>query len=150
MLDIKGYAMFKRIDPIQKGMSSDKKYYIETTTNEKLLLRIADISRYDKKETEFEVMQRLAESGVSMPRPIEFGICDNGKSVYTLLTWYDGEEAETVLPKLPETMQYVLGVSAGRILRKIHDIPAPTDLEPWESAFNRRVEQVINLYKTVA
>lgn len=147
MFDIKGYATFQRIVPIDKGMSSDKKYYIETVTNEKLLLRIADISRYDKKKHEFEVMQRLAESGVPMSRPVDFGICDNGKSVYTLLTWCDGEEAETVLPKLPETMQYVLGVSAGRILRKIHDIPAPMDLEPWESVFNRRAERVIDQYK---
>lgn len=105
-----------------KAGQATKKYYVETATNEKLLLRIADISQYDKKKKEFEVMKRLAASGVPVSQPVEFGICDNGQRVYSLFTWCDGEEAEIVLPKLPETMQYVLGVTAGQILRKIHEI----------------------------
>jgi len=33
---------------ISKGMSSDKKYYVETADQKRLLLRVADISEYDR------------------------------------------------------------------------------------------------------
>lgn len=131
VLDIKGYTTFKKIKPINKGWSSDKKHYIETVANKKLLLRIAGILEYDKKNSEFEMMKRIAESGVSMSKPIDFGICDNGKSAYSLFTWCDGEDADIVLPKMTKTRQYELGVKSGLLLRKIHTIPAPDEQEPW-------------------
>ncbi len=144
--DIQGYETFKKIDPITKGWSSDQKYYIETVTNERWLLRIADISQYDHKKHEFEMMKRLAESGVPMSRPVDFGVCNNGQSVYSLSTWCDGEDAQAVLPKLTDTRQYHLGVTAGQTLRQIHSIPAPVDQEPWESSFNRKVDRKIKQY----
>ncbi|MEC2342624.1 phosphotransferase family protein [Paenibacillus barengoltzii] len=144
--DIQGYETFKKIDPITKGWSSDQKYYIETVTNERWLLRIADISQYDHKKHEFEMMRRLAESGIPMSRPVDFGVCNNGQSVYSLSTWCDGEDAQAVLPKLTDTRQYHLGVTAGQILRQVHSIPAPVDQEPWESSFNRKVDRKIKQY----
>ncbi|WP_102691673.1 aminoglycoside phosphotransferase family protein [Rummeliibacillus pycnus] len=146
MFDIKNYGTFEKIEPIKKGWSSDKKYYVETLTNEKLLLRIADISEYDKKKSEYEIMKRLAECGVPMSQPVDFSICDNGKSVYSLFKWCDGEDAEIVLPKLTETEQYVLGLKSGRILRKIHNIPAPNAQEEWGTRFNRKTDSKIKKY----
>lgn len=35
-----------------------------------------------------------------MSRPVKFGICNNGHSVYSLLTWVNGEDAEIKLLKL--------------------------------------------------
>lgn len=145
--DIQGYETFKKIDLITKGWSSDQKYYIETVTNERWLLRIADISQYDHKKHEFEMMKRLAESGIPMSRPVDFGVCNNGQSVYSLSTWCDGEDAQAVLPKLTDTRQYHLGVTAGQILRQVHGIPAPVDQEPWESFFNRKVDRKIKQYQ---
>lgn len=84
MFDIKNYAMFENIKWIKKGWSSDKKYYLETVMGEKRLLRISDISEYDQKNHEFEMMKRLATCDIPMSQPIDFGICDNGKSVYSL------------------------------------------------------------------
>ncbi|UAL50138.1 aminoglycoside phosphotransferase family protein [Metabacillus dongyingensis] len=146
MFDIKNYATFEKIKPINKGWSSDKKYYIETVTNEKMLLRIADISEYAKKKSEFEMMKRLAEYGVPMSQPVDFGMCDNCKSVYMLLIWCDGEDAEIVLPKMTETEQYVLGIKSGRILRKIHSIPAPKEQEEWGTLFNRKTDNKTKKY----
>ena len=57
MQDIKDYNTFKKIEPVNKGWSSDKKYYIETDDDRKLLLRVADISEYDRKSAEFEMMK---------------------------------------------------------------------------------------------
>lgn len=147
VLDIKGYDTFERIEPITKGWSGDKKYYVETVTDAKMLLRMADISQYSKKKSEFEAMHRLAESGVPISRPVDFGICDNGQSVYMLITWCDGEDAEVVLPKLTETLQYHLGVRAGQILRKMHEIPAPKEREPWDCYFNQKVDRKLKQYQ---
>lgn len=50
MVDIKNYESFMKIEAIHKGWSDDKKYYIETATDERLLLRINDIAEYDKRK----------------------------------------------------------------------------------------------------
>ena len=147
LTDIPAYSTFLKIEPLNKGWSNDKKYTIETTDGKRLLLRIADISEYDRKKTEFETMQKVAALGVPMPRQIDFGVCDDGKKVYQLLSWVDGEDAETALPLLTETEQYVLGVKSGEILRKIHSIPTPKTQEDWEPRFNRKTSYKIQKYR---
>jgi aminoglycoside phosphotransferase (APT) family kinase protein len=129
MQDIKGYNSFTKIESVNKGWSSDKKYYIETSDGRRLLLRVAGISEYPQKKSEFQMMKQVAALEVDMPMPVEFGTCDNGGSVYLLLTWCDGEDAESILPNLTETDQYMLGVRAGEMLKLIHSIPAPMGQE---------------------
>jgi aminoglycoside phosphotransferase (APT) family kinase protein len=93
------------------------------------------------------MMRQVAALGIPMSQPVDFGICDNGKSVYSLLTWCGGEDAETILPGLTETEQYVLGVKSGEILRLIHSIPAPIEQEEWSIRFNRKTSSKIERYK---
>ena len=57
-----------------------------------------------------------------MSQPIDFGICNNGKNVYMLLTWVEGKDLEEVLSDLTEEEQYQLGRQAGKVLKKIHSI----------------------------
>lgn len=147
MQDIKSYHTFTKIEPVNKGWSNDKKYYVETENGSKLLLRISDISEYDRKKAEFELVEKVAALDVPMSQPIDFGTCDNGESVYSLLTWCDGEDAEVILPRLTETEQYVLGIKSGKILRRIHSISAPEDQEEWGSRFNRKTDKKIEKYK---
>ena len=146
MIDRVTNYTFKTIKLITKGWSSDKKYFVETVTGERLLLRTADRSEYERKKSEFEMMKRLAETGIPMSKPLEFGMCNDGSSVFTLFTWCEGEDAEIVLPKLTDTEQYELGLKSGRYLREIHSIPAPADQEKWETKFNRKVDRKIEQY----
>lgn len=147
MQEIKGYNSFTKIELVDKGWSKDKKYYIETRDNKKLLLRMGDISEFERKKAEFEIMKQVAALGVPMSQPLDFGICDNGKSVYLLLTWCEGEDAEKVLPSLTDTCQYVLGFKSGEILKKIHSISPPKELENWDIRFNRKMDHKIKTYK---
>lgn len=147
MQDIKAYNTFTKIEPINKGWSTDKKYYIETSDRRKLLLRVADISEFHKKKAEFDITEQIAALDVPMTRPVDFGICNNGESVYSLLTWCDGEEAGVILKNLPETEQYALGIKSGEILKRIHSIPAPKEQEEWSIRFNRKTSNKINKYK---
>ena len=47
---IKCSGNFKNIKPLNKGWSKDKKYIITNKDNSKYLLRISDISLYEKKK----------------------------------------------------------------------------------------------------
>ena len=130
--------------PINKGWSSDKKYCAINECGEKYLLRISDISEYDKKQVEFEMMKQVSTFGVPMCQPIEFGTCDEG--VYSIQSWIDGEDAEVLISKLSNEKQYAYGLDAGQILRKIHSISAPKTQEDWEIRFNRKIDFKIKKY----
>lgn len=82
MHEIKGSASFTKIEPIQKGWSSDQKYYVETKTGTRLLLRISDSFEYERKQHEFDMMKDVALLNLPTLKPLEIGMCNNGKSVY--------------------------------------------------------------------
>ena len=129
---------------IDKGWSRDKKYCVTDENGTRYLLRVSDISEYDAKKAEFEMMRQVSALGVPMCQPIEFGVCDEG--VFSLQSWIDGDDAEEVIPALSDTEQYVYGLEAGRILKKIHSIPAPSSQEDWEARFNRKMDYKIQKY----
>ena len=129
---------------INKGWSSDIKYCIKDEYNNKYLLRISSIDQYEKKLNEYKYMQKCESLGVSMCKPIEFGICEEG--VYFIQSWIEGEDAEEFIETLNEDEQYKYGVIAGKELRKIHSIEAPKDLESWEVKFNKKIDRKIKMY----
>lgn len=131
-------------EPINKGWSSDKKYCVTDETGTKYLLRVSDFTQEEKKRGEFDMMKQVAALGVPMCRPLEFGTCEDG--VYSLQSWIEGGDAEAYIPSLSNTKQYAYGLEAGRILRKIHSIPAPEAQEDWESRFNRKMDCKIQKY----
>ena len=120
--EIKSSSEWEVINQISKGWSSDSKYYIKTRDGRQLLLRISDVKDCDAKKKEFEVITKYSKLGFPMSRPVEFGVCQEGQSVYMLLTWVEGKDLEEVLADLPEEKQYQLGREAGKILKKIHSV----------------------------
>jgi len=134
---------FIKIEPITKGWSEDKKYCVTATDGTKYLLRITPISRYEVRKSLFAMLERVTALGIPMCVPVEFGTCDDG--VYSLQSWIDGEDLETVLPLLSETEQYVLGLKSGKVLRIMHAIPAPETQEEWELRFNKKIDRNIAL-----
>lgn len=147
MKEIPNYDTFVKVEPIHKGWSSDKKYYVKTKDGERLLLRISDISAYKAKQQEFEIMKKMSATGMKMSLPISFGVCENGKSVYQLLSWCDGEEAKEVLYHLSDAEQYAFGLKAASILKQMETIDyKPASLE-WAKNYRERVEHYIELYR---
>ena len=128
--DIPGYASFIKIRPLRKGVSLNK-YCVDTASGNRLLLDINDIVELDCKKAVFDIMNRAAIQGIPMCCPVELGVCNNGKSVYQLMTWCEGRDLDKVLPTLTEAEQYTLGIKAGEILRKLHAVPAPDGIEDW-------------------
>ena len=132
-------------EPIKKGWSCDKKYCVTVSSGTKYLLRITPYDKSGTRKALFEMLGQVAALGIPMCRPVEFGTCDDG--IYTLYTWVDGVDAETVIPTLPKEAQYAYGIQAGEILKQIHTIPAPAAQEDWHTRFNRKTDYKIQKYK---
>ena len=131
--------------PIPKGWSEDLKYCVITADGGRYLLRVSALERSERKEREFRRMGEVAALGIPMCQPIRFGICEDG--AYSLQSWIDGEDARDVMPTLSTGRQYAYGLDAGRILAKIHTIPAPADLPSWEVRFNAKIDRKIMAYE---
>ena len=132
-------------EPIHKGWSGDKKYCATTADGKSFLLRISPLEQYNRKKSEYFLTQQVAQLGVPMCIPLEFGICEEG--VYSVQTWIDGDDAEALIPTLPENLQYVYGFESGKLLTKIHQIPAPESAEDWNTYFNRKADRKIAMYE---
>lgn len=146
--DISRFKDWSEIVQINKGWSNDKKYIIRNSNGTKLLLRLSDIMYYDQKKLEFDNLILVSKLDINTSKPIDFGICNNGNMVYSLLTWIDGQDAIDVLPTLSKEKQYQLGVEAGEILRKIHTIEPMIDLESWEIRYQRKIDRAIDAYNS--
>ena len=131
--------------PIEKGWSGDQKYCAVTADGTKYLLRISSIERLERKRREYEKMSEVAELGIPMCMPVEFGTCEEG--AYSIQTWIDGEDAENMVMTMDSAEQYRYGLDAGRILAKIHTIPAPKDVPSWETRFNAKIDRKIAMYE---
>ncbi|MBQ2816719.1 MAG: phosphotransferase [Clostridia bacterium] len=130
---------------VDKGWSGDIKYCAKTSSGEKYLLRITPFEKSANREKMFLMQKEVEKLGVPMCRPIEFGTCDEG--VYVIQTWIDGFDAEEHIPRLPLSDQYKYGLMAGKHLKKIHSIPAPSQQSEWEARFNKKIDRKIKMYE---
>ena len=140
------FEMIIHKTPIHKGWSGDRKYHAVTSEGKEYLLRISPADRLERKRREFEKMSELARLGIPMCQPVEFGVCDEG--VYSIQSWIYGVDAEGAIVSMDADAQYRYGLDAGRILAKIHTVPAPADAPDWEIRFNAKIDRKIAMYES--
>jgi len=138
-IEIPDYT-FTEITPILKGWSDDEKYLVQTDDGRELLLRLSAGDKYDRKNEEFEALKTIESRGIPAPKPIAFGKCPDNSSVYMLLSWTEGKEADDVLPLLSSEEQYRAGVKAGILQKQLNAIPAPEDMIPWDIRFGKKLD----------
>ena len=131
--------------PVEKGWSGDKKYCATAKNGKKYLLRITSQERAHRFHLCYLRMQEVASLEIPMCLPIEFGKSEEG--VYAIHSWVDGVDAEEYIPTLSKEKQYRYGLDAGRILRKLHSLPAPLDAPNWEVRFNAKIDRKIRMYE---
>lgn len=162
---------FVKKEQIHEGWSEDRKYCALEEDGTRYLLRVSPIEQYEEKQAEFRMMEQAAALGIPMCLPLELGIREG--EVYSVQSWIDGVGAEKAIPAMSDTRQYVYGLEAGRILRKLHSIPLPgTDLdgegtleeaestaqerrngssriewEDWETRFGRKIDRKVKKYR---
>ena len=132
--------------PVDKGWSGDRKYCVLTDNGQKFLLRISPIDKLERRRGEYEKMQKVAQLGIPMCMPVEFGTCEEG--VYSIQSWIEGKDAEETIMAMDSVAQYRYGLEAGRILARIHSIPAPIDAPDWETRFNAKIDRKIAMYES--
>ncbi len=130
---------------IEKGWSEDQKYCVTEESGVKYLLRLSPAEQYERKRAEFELMQRFAALGIPMCRPIAFGQCAEG--VYSRQGWIEGVDAESLLPTWNAEKQYEYGLEAGRILKVLHSLPAPSDAPDWATRYDVKIDRKLARYR---
>ncbi len=133
-------------EPLLKGWSSDKKYRLSSVGGENYLLRISDGELFDKKKKQFELLKKIEKLGINASKPVCFGTLSDG-SVYTLLTWLDGYDAEQVLSDMEPESAYSLGVDAGRTMKKLHGVDIVTDRFSWWEHYKAKIERKIRNFR---
>ena len=131
-------------EPVEKGWSVDKKYKVTLSDGSILLLRISPEYRREAVQRSFHSMKKAEALGIPMCRALEWGECSEG--IYFLQSWVEGSDAEEVIPKLPEVQQYHYGIEAGKALRKLHTIMAPSDVPDWKSRYGAKIDRKYRLY----
>jgi aminoglycoside phosphotransferase (APT) family kinase protein len=132
-------------EAIEKGWSGDQKYRAVTQSGETYLLRVTNAQRAEHFRRCFGQMEQVAALQIPMCLPLELGECEEG--TYALQSWISGYDAEEYIPTLPQREQYAYGLDAGRILRKLHTLPAPPDAPDWEVRFNAKIDRKIAMYE---
>lgn len=140
-------SIFDRLvsrQPIHRGWSADRKYRAISADGTAYFLRISPMERFENRKLQFSHMQKVRELGIRVCAPVEFGVCDEG--CYLLLGWIEGRDAEAVLPELSPEERCRYGLEAGRMLKTIHTLPAPFEMEPWGVRFGRKLDSKLKAY----
>ena len=133
------------VEPLTKGWSKDKKYIL-TSKDKKYLLRWSNISLYNKKKEQFELLKKIEKLDINCSRPVEFGKLDE-ENIYMILTYLEGESCEDVLPRLTNEEAYKLGIEAGQVLQKLHNIPVDTSNMSWKEKYKEKIPRKIKALK---
>ncbi len=136
-----------KLKKLSKGWSDDRKYYVETDSGEKYLVRVSDREQFLQKRQEFDHLTLFYKEGIPAPQPFEFGQYGPENCVYQLLAWCEGEEAKEVLPSLPPPLQYAYGREAGRILKKMSGIESYLPSNHWADMYGQKTDRYAESYR---
>lgn len=139
------YEQIQTREPVDKGWSGDRKYRVTTENGEKYLLRVTAPEKAEHFRLCYRRTEKVAKLGIPMCLPLESG--ESTEGTYAIFTWVEGEDGESVIPDLPAERQYAYGVDAGRILKKLHSLPAPAEAPAWPERFNAKIDRKIAMYE---
>ncbi|CAM4125679.1 hypothetical protein BAPA111461_20375 [Bacillus paramycoides] len=66
------WPLIVRATVISKGFSFDEKYKVELESGETYFIKVCDSSYFERKQEEYEYMQRLESLHIPMPKLIHF------------------------------------------------------------------------------
>lgn len=130
---------------ITKGFSADKKYILD----DRFLLRVFSKKDEASRRNEFECIDRLNSYSNYVPKTIDFGTVTELDLSYMILSYLPGRDGEEELPNLTETEQYDAGYTAGRELKKLHSLTAPSTTPVWFETKKKKSDKYLLELKAV-
>lgn len=140
-----GLGPIDRICPLQKGQSPDEKYILYQKDQEKYILRIASIKKYDKNRTIFGIIRNFHKKGVKCLKPVAFGKTSDHQYCYSIVEYLQGKSGNAILPGLTKSQQLSIGIAAGEELKKLHALKAAKQKLDW---FDLRYSKFLDDLKT--
>ncbi|WP_459500641.1 aminoglycoside phosphotransferase family protein [Bacillus sp. C1] len=136
---------YSSITKIEQGYSSDRKYVVGVGDH-KYFLRVSDTQQTDKKELEFTLLKELHTLHVQTHKPIEYRVLKNTELSLLVMSYIEGTPASKMITSLSDETQYKIGLAAGKELRNIHQVKAPTYIN-WEEVQTKKFNFYVNKYK---
>lgn len=133
-----------RIEPLHKGFSTDKKYVVD----HQYLLRLFSSEDEKRRRVEFDTIQKLSVYSAFVPQAITFGTITD-KS-YMILSYLPGRDAEVGLKDLTGDEQYTAGMAAGRELKKLHRLTAPSNAPDWYTQKKLKSDKYLRSLQKIA
>ena len=137
--DIPGADQWVSLYQISDGDSPDLKFRVKDKDHQRYLVRLTDRLQYDRKKSEFELLQLIFARQVPIPRPVRFGLCNQGQSIFTMSEWIYGKAGAEHLIRQPGEDQYAQGIDAAVYLKTIHGSMAPPQSNNWPILINRKI-----------
>lgn len=109
-------------------------------------LRLSGEDTYLQRRFEHVHLQSLYDSGVPVPRPLEFGFM--GERVYSLTEREWSAPLLAALSRMPSRKREGLGIRVGEALRRLHVYPA-REGAAWHIAFGRRLDRALAALRLV-
>ncbi|NLM15991.1 MAG: aminoglycoside phosphotransferase family protein [Clostridiaceae bacterium] len=126
----------------------EHQYSARSKDGKQYYVRLDEPTRYDRIKGEFEHLRTVYETGVPVPSPKSFGLCDKGRRLYLLTDWIGGRSGEQILDCFDACSQYELGVSAGLYIKMIHAVRAPNHLvKAWWAGQSKRWQKIRQDYQ---
>ena len=119
-----GYRKVSVVRLLQ-GLSCEEKYYIQTKDGKEFLLKLYDSSCFSRISDEQLWIRYLTSNNVPTNCVLDFGVSNNTKCAYMLLSWLPGVALFDAIQNADSDICAQLGAKAGRLLRQIHQIPLP-------------------------
>lgn len=141
------YEAWDSINFIDLGWSQDKKYLV-TKNQTSYILRLFKSDKLTEKQVEFNFIKECHDI-IPCSKPIECGkVSDISAYGYILLNYVEGKTLEETIETFSTQKQYDLGVIAGKILKKIHELPISNDINQEEILGNLfyKKERQLNQY----
>jgi len=142
--NIPHFNEWKELEELTGGNSKECKYRLIDAKGQACILRVSQVDRFHLKHQEYANLVRLEPFNLSIPKPLQFGLCNNGSHLYMLLSWIEGTTVSSLLPTMTEIEQFDVGTRCGATLRELHQLSLVRSSMDWSQRY-REIEQDILL-----
>jgi len=130
--------------PLNKGWSNDQKFILSSSEG-KVLLRVIEKDKFDRKMKELNYLSTLDLGEVKFSEPLSVEMVKD--MVHYTTAYIEGKDLDETLESLDPQEQIYLGHQAGRVLKEIHTQIRVDDDGSWANRFGAKLDRKIESYE---